>query len=267
MLNVAVLLHQTWDYRGFIYSSVHREVYGRYTGSLLGVGWVVIHPLALILLYTLVFANLMRPVLPNHESVFAYSVFLCAGVLTWMFFSELVGRCLGIFVNHANLLKKVSFPKLTLPVIAILASLMNFMVVLALFQVLLVLIGFFPGWVLLAAVPVIGILVMFTIGLGLLAGTLNVFYRDIEQSFAVILLFWFWFTPIVYPASILPQWVLSILVWNPLFPIVQAMQTIFLEHTAPDWLTLLYPLALSLLFLGLGFFAYLRLGDEIVDEL
>ena len=261
------LLRELWAYRGFILASVQRELRARYLGSQFGLAWAVIHPFALILLYTLVFSNLMRPTLAGHDAPIAYSVYLCAGLLTWTVFSELLGRSVGIFVNNANLLKKVSFPKLTLPLIAILSSLLHYAIIMALFMAFLVLAGYFPGWVVFAAAPVILILVAFTVGLGLLAGTINVFYRDIEQYTALVLQFWFWFTPIVYVRSILPDWLSALLGWNPVLPMVAAMQSIFLDARAPDWSTLVYPLTLAGLLLVLGWLAYRRLGGEIVDEL
>ncbi|NEX21825.1 ABC transporter permease [Thiorhodococcus mannitoliphagus] len=261
------MLRELWAYRGFVLASVHRELRARYMGSQFGLAWAVIHPFALILLYTLVFSNLMRPTLAGHDQPIAYSIYLCAGLLTWTFFSELLGRSVGIFVNNANLLKKVSFPKLTLPLISIFSSLLHYCIIMALFLTFLMLIAKFPGWVTLAALPVIIILVAFTIGLGILAGTINVFYRDIEQFTVLILQFWFWFTPIVYVRAILPEWLSDLLGWNPVLPIVAAMQAIFLDHRAPEWSTLLYPATLAMLLLGLGFLVYLRLAGEIVDEL
>jgi len=261
------LLRELWVYRGFILSSVHRELRARYMGSQFGLAWAIIHPFSLILLYTLVFSNLMRPTLAGHEAPIAYSVYLCSGLLTWTFFSELLGRSVSIFVSNANLLKKVNFPKLTLPLIAILSSLLHYLIIMTLFLAFLLLAGYFPGLVILAALPVVLILVAFTIGLGILAGTINVFYRDIEQLTALVLQFWFWFTPIVYVRSILPDWLSVLLGWNPILPIVSAMQDIFLEVRPPDWSTLLYPSVLAVLLLALGLLVYLRLGGEIVDEL
>jgi lipopolysaccharide transport system permease protein len=139
----------------------------------------------------------MKPVLPGHDSRFAYSIYLCAGILTWQLFSELLNRSVGIFVHNANLLKQVNLPKLALPVIVALSGLSNFAVVLALFLAFLVTIGSFPGTVLLAAIPAVAIVVGFSLGLGVLLGTINVFYRDVEQTTSLVLDFWFWLTPIV----------------------------------------------------------------------
>ena len=267
-MNFATTLPSLWRYRGFIVASVRRELQARYAKSQFGLAWAVLQPLSLIILYTLVFSNLMRPILSGgHDSPFAYSVYLCAGLLTWTLFSELLNRSVGLFVHHAGLLKKMSFPRLTLPIIVIVSSLLHYGIIMTLFLGFLLLADYFPGAVVWAAVPVVLVLIAFAIGLGVLAGIINVFYRDVEQGTAMILQFWFWSTPIVYLPDIVPQWFAQLLAWNPIVPIVQAMQAIFLNATQPNWSSLLYPLLLAVLLLLLSLRAYTCLSGEIVDEL
>ncbi len=261
------MLRDVWAFRGFILESVKREFRSRYLGTQMGFLWTIIQPLAMIVIYTLVFARVMKPSLPGYESRFAYSIYLCAGILTWGFSSELLTRSVGIFVQNANLLKKVSMPKLSLPLIVILSSLVHFAIVMVLFFGFLLLSGNFPGWSVLATVPVLVILIAFTIGLGILLGTINVFYRDVEQATGVLLQFWFWLTPIVYMTNTLPGALATFLEWNPIWPIIRAMHTIFLEGKFPDWISLLYPTILAMGFVYLGMFTFWKLNGEIVDEL
>lgn len=260
-------LREIWRFRGFIAESVKREFNSRYAGTQFGFLWSIFQPLAMILIYTLVFASIMKPSLPGHGSPFAYSVYLCSGVLTWGFFSELLGRSVGVFVQNANLLKKVSFPRLSLPLIVIFSALIHYIIVMTLFLAFLVVVGMFPGFVVLAALPILIILICFAVGLGVLCGTINVFYRDVEQTLGLVLQFWFWLTPIVYVNKTLPDMVVRILAWNPLWPLIRSMQSIFLEHHQPNWGSLVYPTLLATFFLVLGLYAFRRLSGEIVDEL
>ena len=92
------MLKALWAYRGFIFGSVRREFQAKYSNSLLGAAWTVINPLAMIVVYTVVFSQIMRAKLPGVDSQFAYSIYLCAGVLTWTFFSETVGRAQNVFL-------------------------------------------------------------------------------------------------------------------------------------------------------------------------
>ncbi len=261
------MLRDVWAFRGFILSSVKREFHSRYLGTQFGPFWAIIQPLALITLYTVVFAKMMRPALPGHDSPFAYSIYLCAGLLSWTLFSELLGRSVSIFVHHANLLKKVNVPKLSLPLIVVFSSLLHHAIVMGIFLGFLLLTGSFPGWAVVAAVPVIAILIAFAVGLGILCGTVNVFYRDVEQAVGLVMQFWFWLTPIVYVTKALPDFLAQLLQWNPLWPIVRALQGIFLENRLPQWSTLAYPALLSAALVYLGMVAFARLNGEIVDEL
>jgi len=260
-------LSKTWGVREYILASVKRDITSRYLGTQLGFFWVIAQPLAMIAIYTLVFAAIMKPSLPGHESRFAYSINLCAGIVLWQLFSEVISRSVGMFVHNANLLKKVSLPKFSLPVIVALSAFTNFSIIFVLFLGFLVVVGGFPGIVLIAIGPVLLIVIAFALGLGVLLGTVNVFYRDIEQSIAMLLNFWFWLTPIVYPVRVLPEALAAVLEWNPMWPLVSFTQTLFLDGRVPEWQMLVYPATVALLFVVLGLQAYRKLGAEIVDEL
>lgn len=262
------MLRAAWAYRGFIRSSVLREFHSRYRESLFGVLWSVASPLAMILIYTVVFGRLMRPTLPGHEqTAFAFSIYLCAGVITWGLFSEMLGRMTTVFLEHGNLIKKSNFPRICLPAIVALSALINFAIVFALYLLFLALIGHWPGWALLAMVPLLALQVLFTLGLGVFLGTLNVFFRDIGQLTAVALQFWFWLTPIVYTLPALPGGARSVLQYNPMQPLMAAYQELFLERRIPE-VSGLWPLALlTVVFLALGAHFFLRRVGELVDEL
>ena len=105
-----------WAYRGFILGSVKREFQSKYRNSLLGAAWTVINPLAMIIVYTVIFSQVMHAKLPGVTGNFAYSIYLCSGILIWGLFSEIVGRAQNVFIENANLLKKLSFPRLCLPI-------------------------------------------------------------------------------------------------------------------------------------------------------
>ena len=113
------MMRALWAYRGFILGSVRREFQSKYSNSLLGAAWTVINPLAMIVVYTVIFSQVMQAKLPGVDSKFAYSIYLCAGVLTWTFFAEVVSRTQNVFLEQANLLKKISIPRLCLPVIVV----------------------------------------------------------------------------------------------------------------------------------------------------
>jgi lipopolysaccharide transport system permease protein len=261
------MIRGAWRFRGFVFASVKREFVARYLGTQLGFFWAIAHPLALVLIYTLVFAEIMKPTLPGHASRFAYSIYLTSGIIVWTLFSDVLNRSVGIFVHNANLLKKVSVPKITLPLIASFSALVHTAIMLAVFGAFLAATGNFPGMALAGILPVLAIVIGFAVGLGILLGTVNVFYRDVEQTVGLVVQFWFWLTPIVYPARALPEFMERVIAWNPVWPLVEAMQAVFLDGRFPDWSRLAYPALLAIGVLLLARKTFVRLSDELVDEL
>lgn len=264
---MSAMFRALWNYRGFIIGSVKREFQSKYRNSLLGAAWAVLNPLAMIFVYTVVFAEVMRTKLPGVDNTFGYSIYLCAGILSWGLFAEIVGRGQNVFIENSNLLKKISFPRMCLPFSIVLSALLNFAIVFGLFGVFLVVSGNFPGEAFFAVFPLLTILVLFAIGLGITLGVLNVFFRDIGQFFGIFLTFWFWLTPIVYPAAATSESIRDALAWNPMAALMESFQQIFVSNRLPQWesLWLVTLMAFVLCATGLGLFR--RHVGEMVDEL
>lgn len=256
-----------WAYRSFIIGSVKREFQAKYRNSLLGFVWNIINPLSMIIVYTVIFTEVMRAKLPGIDNSFAYSIYLCSGVLTWGFFSEVTMRCQNVFLESANLIKKINFPHSILPIIIVANAALNFVIVGLLFLLFLILSDNFPGWVILAVFPVLALQSIFALGLGVVLGVLNVFFRDVGQFFGIFLTFWFWLTPIVYPETVLPESIRSYLVANPMAPVISSYQTIFVKQAWPDWSSLVPTTLLSILVTLLGLYLYKKKSGEMVDEL
>lgn len=261
------MIKPLWAYRGFIIGSVKREFQSKYRNTIFGAAWNVLQPLAMILVYTVIFAEVMRAKLPGVDSSFAYSIYLCAGSLTWGLFAEIVGRGQNIFLDNANLLKKISFPRLCLPVITVANGLLNFGIIFSMFLAFLLVSGLWPGLPSLAVIPVLLVQLLIALGLGMTLGVLNVFFRDVGQFFGIFLQFWFWLTPVVYPASILPEGIKSLMEFNPMYPLVNAYQGIFVNGQWPEWATLAYPLVLGLVLCATCLRLFRKHVGEMVDEL
>jgi lipopolysaccharide transport system permease protein len=262
-----LMLRGLWTYRGFVLGSVKREFQARYTNAMLGALWSLLSPLAMIVVYTVIFAEVMHSKLPGASSGFAYSIYLCAGILTWGLFADIVARGQGVFIEQANLIKKVSFPRICLPLIVVLNALVNFGIIFGLFTLFLIVSGNFPGWIFLATLPLLALQVLLAIGIGMIAGVLNVFFRDVGQLVGIALQFWFWLTPIVYPASILPPGVRPLLAWNPMAVIVGAWQDVLVKGAAPDYPALAKVAVLALLLCVFGLRLFRKRSGEMVDEL
>lgn len=255
------------NYKYFILGSVQREFQAKYKNSLLGATWTILQPLSMILVYTLIFSKIMKARLPNAEGDFAYSIYLCSGILAWGLFAEISSRSVNIFIENSNLIKKIKFPKLCLPVILTINATINFLIIFFIFTIFLIASNNSPGLVYFSVIPLVAITIIFAAGLGITLGVVNVFFRDVSQLYAIALQFLFWLTPIVYPKSILPEKFKDILSYNPLTPLFTSYQELFVNGKLPEWNNLIYPFITAILLCTLGYFLFKKRQNEMIDEL
>lgn len=261
------MVRSLWNYRDFVRASVAREVRLRYAGSALGALWQILSPLAMIAIYTVVFSSVMKARLTGIDDRYAYTIYVCCGLLAWNMFSEILVRSQTMFLENANLLKKSSFPRSCVPAIVVTGALVNFAVVYAVFLVLLAGFGRWPGMVIVAAPVPLLLLALLGLAAGVFLGILHVFFRDVGHVLGILLQVWFWLTPIVYPVRILPASYERWIALNPATPIVQALQAIFVQRAWPDWSALAYPALLAMVLMLVSMAVFRRQSPLIVDEL
>lgn len=263
-------VRDVWRFRAFVIASIRRDVAAQFKGSLLGRTWLVLHPVALVAMYTLVFSRVMSERLPGTDIPYAYSVYVCAGLLPWTYHADCLHRLHGAFVGQANLLKKSQFPRLCLPVIALGPPTVNFAITWTVFATFLAVSGKLPLWAMGSLVPVMLVQLLMTLALGLLAATLNVFFRDVGQMIPVALLFWFWLTPVVYPPEILPPWATGLLWINPLAVLVQHHQHVLAYRTQAPFALWMQLLGWAIAFVGvlaMAWRTFVTRAPEMADEL
>lgn len=229
--------------------------------------WMILHPLAQVLVYAFILSQIMTAKLPGVTTQYAYPIYILSGIVGWTLFSEILGRCLTVFIDNGNLLKKISFPKLTLPLIVIGSSLINFIILFIMMFVIFGFLGHLPYHALLWTPLLVIITVGLSVGIGLTLGVLNVFMRDIGQFMAVVLQFWFWLTPIVYMTSIMPEEYQGYIMINPVTAIVLGFQNILLYDKAPDFILLVYPSVFAVITLILALVIFKKAGEEMADVL
>ncbi len=256
-----------WRYRYFIVSSIRNELYARFARSKLGGLWMVINPLSQVAIYALILSNVLAAKLPGIENKYAYAVYLMAGLLCWTLFTEVLGQCLNLFVSQANMMKKMNFPRLTLPLIVVGSSFANNILLFAAMLVVFIILGHSFGLSLLLYIPLALLTIIFALSLGMILGTLNVFFRDIGHVVPVILQVWFWFTPIVYPEAIIPEEYRHLLHLNPVYPIINSYHDVFMYSQFPDLQGVFAILGVSSLLLLAGFTLFRRASSEMVDVL
>lgn len=261
------LLRAIWAYRYFILSSIRNDLKARFARSKLGGLWMVIHPLSQVLIFALILSEVLSAKLPGVDNKYAYALYLLAGMLFWSLFAETIGKFLTLFVENGNLMKKIAFPRICLPIIAGGTMVVNNVLLgIAIFGVFAVL-GHSPGAQVVWLPMLIAINLLLAMSLGMLLGVLNVFMRDLGQVVPVILSALFWLTPIVYNLSVLPERFQLWFKLNPLHALVTSYQNILVYGKPPEWAGLLY-LTLVAMALAVGaLFVFRKASPEMVDSL
>jgi lipopolysaccharide transport system permease protein len=261
------MLSGAWRYRFFIATSVKTELRIKFVRSRLGGLWMILNPLSQVLIFAFVLSAVLSARLQGIDNRYAYAIYLMAGTLGWSLFAEIVTRCLTLFIDNGNILKKLAFPKIALPLIVTGSALVNnillFGAILAIFGVL----GHAPGLALVWLPLLMAVTIALALGLGLALGVLNVFMRDIGQVVPVALQFLYWFTPVVYMANVIPEKYRAALVFNPLIPIIAGYQDVLLYNRAPAWPGLVRTALVAALLLLLALTLFRKAGADMVDQL
>lgn len=261
------MIKSLWNYRHFILASVKGEIKNRFARSNLGALWCVLHPLAQSLIFTIVLAEVLGAKFPGTTNKAAYPIYLMAGNAAWGLFSEIMNRCITIFIDNAGTLKKISFPRMCLPIIVWGSAMINHLLLLSAMAMIFMFFGQFPGWAWFALPIGILLISLFAFGMGVILGILNVFWRDIGQAMGIVMQIWYWMTPIVYVADIIPQQFKGFLQINPLVAIIRIYQDALLYNRWPEFSTLVPSMGAATLLFVVAFFLFRRASAELVDEL
>ncbi len=219
-------LKELWAYRELLWVLTLRDIKVRYKQTVLGVVWALIQPVMLMVVFSIFFGRLAK--IPSDG--YPYPIFVYAALLPWVFFANAISSSASSVVGSANLISKVYFPRLIIPLASIGAGLIDFAI--ATLVLLLLMIFYGVGWsVNLLAAPVLVVAVLFTaLGIGTFLSALNVAYRDFRYVIPFLIQFWMFATPVIYPASLVPerwQWLLYL---NPMAGLIGGFRSAFLDR-------------------------------------
>jgi homopolymeric O-antigen transport system permease protein len=258
---VSLKVRELWDYRELLYFLVWRDIKVRYKQTVLGAAWAIIQPFFTMLIFTLFFGRLAK--VPSDG--IPYSIFTFAGLVPWMFFANGLNQSATSLVTSANLLKKVYFPRLTIPIATVLSGVVDFAIS---FMVLLAMMLYYHllPTARLIWVPVFLLLVLITsLGVGLWLSALNVEYRDVRYIVPFLTQFWLFATPIAYPSSLLPPAWRTVYGLNPMAGVVEGFRWALLgTNAAPGPIIAASALA-AMVVLVTGAFYFRRMEKTFAD--
>ena len=254
-------------FRSYIWGSVRWEFNLRFRGSLLGASLVFITPAIQIAIYALVFGSLLKGRLPSNTTQYAYPIYLCAGLLLWNLFAEIVQRSQNVYLENANLIKKTSFPLSVLAVVNGTSCGLTWVLSALLLTVFLLAFSLWPGaWVWLS-LPVALSVVLLALAIGRCLSILQVFFRDFSVFMPLALQSLFWCSPIVYPVEVLPAFLQPWLALNPVYAPLAAAQALWLGTALPPaslWTSTFVAIAMFGL---LGQMMHRHLRSDMLDQL
>ncbi len=214
-------LAELWQFRELVYFLAWRDVKIRYKQAALGAAWAVLQPLLTMVVFTLFFGRLAG--VPSDKV--PYPLFSYSALLLWTYFAGVLGQGGQSLLSNSNLITKVYFPRVALPVSIALAGLLDFVVGLSFLVILMGYYRIHPGWSLLLAPMFLAGLVLFTLGAGMFLAAMNVRYRDIKYVVPFMIQLWLFLTPVIYPTAYLPKRLQTVMALNPLAGIIEGFRS------------------------------------------
>ena len=252
---------ELWEYRELLYALVIRELKIRYKQTAIGVSWVILQPLITMMIFTVIFGYLAK--IPS-DGVW-YPVFALTALLPWTYFSQAVSRSGTALVGNANLVSKIYFPRILLPLSMIVAPLVD----LALSLVLLFGMLFYAGIPLtwkVGTLPVFLVIAMCaSIGIGLFVSAANVKYRDVGHAIPFLIQIWMFVSPIAYPVSLVPERWRFLYGLNPMTGVIEGFRWALLGQTAPDFVVMTASFAVFILLVAAGLIYFRQMERHFAD--
>jgi ABC-type polysaccharide/polyol phosphate export permease len=252
-------------YSALVRSFVWKDIRLRYAGSLMGFFWTVVRPLIELLTYTFVFTVILRVRFEEHFSTATNALFLFCGMIPWLTLSESLNRCTHAVREHAHLLRKVRFPASSLCAYIVLSEAANQLIRTVLLLLAVALVGHGLSAHSLLVLPALLLQVLFTLGIGFLLATTQVYFKDTGHLLAPVLMIWLFITPIFYPAHYFPKEFSPVLMLNPLSHLVGIYQELLLNHRLPHAGSVVIFSTCAVLLGGIGAHTFGRHAREFPD--
>lgn len=254
-------LQKIWQHRSLVFTLAKRDLKIKYSQTLLGLGWTIIQPLTAIIIYTLFFSVLL-----DFKAPYPYALFVLSGMLLWGLFNYIFSQGSTSLTSNQDLIRKMNFPKIILPLSKILLGLVEFLITLLLLFILMIFIA--PEFKLsMLLLPVIILPVLFfSIGLALILSALTVRNRDLFHIIPFLVNFGIWFTPVFYPVSVIPEQFSqykNMIFMNPMAAGIQLFRWSFFGEPLNGFVFI--GILISLVCFIIGFFFFKRVEDKITD--
>jgi len=256
-----VYIENMMKYKDLFFELVKKDVALKYRQSALGVLWSMVNPLLMMAVLSIVFMALFQSQIPH------FPVYVLIGRIVYQFFSESTNFAMDSIYANGQLIRKVYVPKYFFPLSRICSSFVTTILSLVPLVLMMVILGIPFRWMNLLFVMPLFYLLVISAGIGLLLSSVNVFFKDMKHFYSILLLIVMYMTPIFYPASIIPQQYMPIILLNPLFPIVEMFRDVVMAGVFPDPTLHLLSILYMVVYGGVGLFVFYRTQDRFIYHL
>ena len=255
-------IKEIYAYRQMLFSLVKKDLRGRYKASVLGFLWTFINPLLQLVIYTIVFSVIMRSGIEN------FYLFLFVALVPWLFFSSCLQSGATIVVNNQDLVKKIYFPRIVLPISYVTSSFVNMLLSFIVVFAVLIFSGYGMNFFALLYLPLVMIIeYILSLGIALISSACTVYLRDLEHILGIVGMAWMYLTPVIYPPELVPEKYQLIFNLNPMTSIIEAYRDILYYKTPPQMETLLLAMVLGVVVVFIGSFVFNKLQKGFIEEL
>ncbi|MCR5202991.1 MAG: ABC transporter permease [Lachnospiraceae bacterium] len=256
------MLRELYDYRQMIVSLVQKDLRGRYKGSFLGFLWTFINPLFQLIIYTIVFSNIMR------MGIDKFYMFLFVALVPWIYFSANLQNGATSIIDNKEMVSKIYFPRLVIPLAYNISCFVNMLFSFVVIFAVIIVTGFGVNIKALLFLPVIMIIeFLLATGISFITSALTVYVRDLKHILQIISMGWMYLTPVIYPPTMVPEKYRTLFNLNPMTPIVNAYRDILYYKQVPAMQTLIQATAFGVVLLVIGYFVFQKLQKGFVEEL
>ena len=258
---VSLQLKELWAYRELLYFLIWRDVKVRYKQTALGVGWAVIQPVTTMIVFSVFFGRLGK--IPSDG--IPYPIFAYAALVPWTFFAQGMGQASNSLVGSANLIKKVYFPRLSVPIASVTSGIIDFSIAFVVLLGMMLYYGILPTLNVIWLPCLLVLTVVTSLGVSLWLSALNVQFRDVRHVLPFLIQLWFFATPVAYPSSLLSEPWRTLYSLNPMVGVVEGFRWALLgTETAPGPMLIVSSLTALALLVG-GAFYFRRLEKTFAD--
>jgi lipopolysaccharide transport system permease protein len=258
---IPVDFNELWRYRELIYFLTWRDIKVRYKQAVLGIAWALLQPLLTVLIFTVVFGILLQ----TPSQGLPYPLFAISALLPWQLFANALQRSSISLVGNANLITKIYFPRLAIPLSSVMAALVDFGVSFFVLIGMMVYYRYMPGWNILWLPVIILFALLTALAVGLWLSAINVQYRDVQHMVPFIVQVWMYASPIVYPIEIIPEGIWRTLYGlNPMVGVIQSYRWALLGGDQPD-ATMLISIVVVIILLVSGVYYFRRMEKTFAD--